>query len=81
MCRVHPVDDVVQRVVIFCKRKVVTVGVRHPGYVVLYFLEYMLSTSAGEAPIFVTWTETRLSRETRHLKGLSLLTDQSHRQR
>ena len=81
MSRVHPVDDVVQCVVIFCKRKVMTVGIRHPGYLVLYFLEYMLSASAGEAPIVVAWTKTRLSRETIHLKGLRLLTDLSHRQR
>jgi hypothetical protein len=66
--RVHPIYDIVQGVVIFCKRKVVAVGVWYPGYVILYFLEYMLVANAGEAPIIVAWTETRLSRETRNLK-------------
>lgn len=60
--RVHPIDDIVQRVVIFCERKVVAVSIRHPGYVILYFLEYVLAANAGEAPIIVAWTETRLSR-------------------
>jgi hypothetical protein len=66
--RVHPINDVVQGVVIFCKRKVVAVGVWYPGYIILYFLENVLATNAGEAPIIVAWTETRLSRETRNLK-------------
>jgi hypothetical protein len=47
MCRVHPVDDIVQRVVIFCKRKVVTVGVRHPGYIVLYFVVFTVLPISG----------------------------------
>jgi hypothetical protein len=65
---VHPIDDVIQRVVIFCKRKVVAVGIRHPRYVILYFLEYVLAANAGKAPIIVAGTETWLSRETRNLK-------------